>query len=366
MMLTMVVDGMTRRVAVAVALVVLVVSVSCPRVVVGSLQGLYAMEGGSGQLQRVDWRTGTVEKVGPSLQSKGWHVADCTPSDVDRTGKWYFALAKPVSRNDSSTPDAAQPWTLIGMLLADATIRTTQQLPDLFDPGMDACEHTVSVNSGWDAIVTAVTGKHTADPRLSVVLFNYTLATTRQTRVLVNESLAAIGLGGPAKHPATTFVTATGSLWVQLEQGLVECYLTNGSCARTLPFAPQQLLTGLQYQPSSFVYGVLVPPPSRNAAQLQTAQPAAQTHALGAFDPISMAPSITRITLSSPVTVAHGGTAMALLSDQAKVVLLTTGGDLVTAHINGTVASTVKLCSPSANVSLPACPASMVYEPFVF
>ena len=230
-----------------------------PNVAEASLQGLYAVQPSSGQLQRIDWMTGNTTNIGTSLQRKGWHVADCTPADIDRTGKWIFVLAKPISQGSSSRGlhDLERtPWSLLGILLADGTVRTTQQLPSIFPASMDACEHVVSVNSGWDAIVTAVAGQGTPDPRLTVALFNYTFPTTRSVSVLVNQSLAAFHLGGWPQHPSACFDTNMATIWVQLEHGLLECSVVSGTCNRTLSFhLPEagSVMTGLQYLQGSFV-----------------------------------------------------------------------------------------------------------------
>jgi hypothetical protein len=63
--------------------------------VLASCQGLYFVTPVAGQLMLTNWTTGAGVAVGESLASQGWGAfGTCSPSAVDQTGKWSYALAR--------------------------------------------------------------------------------------------------------------------------------------------------------------------------------------------------------------------------------------------------------------------------------
>jgi len=178
-----------------------------------SLQGLYQLDA-VGQLARVEPASGRRTAIGRSLASVGWALPPdgCSPTAIDTTGKWIYTFA----RNASAPPGAR--WQVLGIELANASVRKWYALPAEFPPSLRACDHTLTEDGAWHVYVTAVT-RHAATPRLVGVRMTYTWPASDECVPVVDVPVLPLGAGGGAFTP-TSAVTNT-TLWVSLARGLV-------------------------------------------------------------------------------------------------------------------------------------------------
>ena len=242
------------------------------------------------------------------------------------------------------------PWSVVAVGMADGRIRNAAPLPAAFPAHLEPCNYTLMANDGWFAYAAAE-----SDGQLLVARFNFTLARPHVPAELVlNASVAAVGLGSVAPYPAAALVTNAGALdvmWLALTHGLAKCTLPaegqRGLCeaAVTTPCP----VSGLQFDLVSTLFALCRPaPPAFDLRLFTMALPASSK-------PVSWLP------LPVAGNVAHGGTAVALVNDHAQVALLLANNTLVTAdQTSGAVQAAVPTCAAAA------CPTSMAYEPFVF
>lgn len=351
-----------------------------------SLQGLYVLTAGHGQLQLVDPSTGAATAVGAPLSSSGFVLEDCVPTAIDTTGKWLYTLAR--NRTGTSTTPTGQsqaPLTLVAVQLADGVIhRSTYPLPPQgFDSAAAACDHTIaSDGNGWHAYVTAIVTTKRASrsaprrvgsarvlaptsssqppsARLRTVVF--TLVDWPGTpnplpSVVLDVPVAGLGLGGGVVVPSST-IDDIGVLWTSLEHGAAGAVLRerNRTTVDRVARAPfETTLSGLQAGYGQ-VFLLLAPSPSPAGAagsvvasfSTGDAHPSVRTH-----------PAFGNTSL--PFATAMSGSATALLTDKRALVLATVGGRLAVLGLDGN--GTAALSPPS----LSARAAGMSYEPFVF
>jgi len=369
----------------------------------GSLEGLYATLPASGQLRHIDWLTGRVETVGKPLAAAGWAAPLAGPAGIDTTGKWYFTLNKPtgwrqqlrtqggqatlsvardggmdgsytpevgspavteaVSRQEGASGDG--PWYLVGVDLGDGSVLMSQPLPAYFNGSMPASRYTVDIDGGEFSYVSAVTsgdggdgdlGPHRTSSgwtggggsRLLVVRLSDKTEGAAAARLLVNQSLHAVGLGGPTAYAASTYADVSTTLWFRLEGGLAGCNLTSGHSDRKVAFDDGESFTPLRYDSSTNrVYGV--------------GTSGGVSH-IAYFDDGAQTPRIVMAPAAVP-TPQNMGTAAAYISDKQQFVILS-NMTLAVVGISGERIATVPGCLPTNTTA--SCPASIYYEPFVF
>ena len=364
----------------------------------GSLQGLYTLGAGSGQLRRLDWLNGSHVDVGAPLEAVGLEVASCAASLVQQTNKWYFTLAtntsKPHPHKQHHTPQqqapgsdataAAEAVHLVGMALDGSGVTYFQTLPaDIFPPsaGLAPCDYTLDVDGGLVIFVSAVVGD-----RLLTVKFAHSSSETRMSgteatglahdvltrrgatvddadiAVVVNASVAALGLGPRPRFPSSTMLP-TGDFWYQFEHG-VACHnvADGGKFVKkvSVPTATTSAYGGLTYSlVSDLVHGVW--------ADATSSPPA--WHVLW-FDPQADEPIPLHVgneTIGGPVD--RDGAALTVLSDHKQLAVLSNGRLLTLECTTGHRVATVDLCSDTSMAGAggsDTCPASIGYLPYVF
>ena len=208
----------------------------------GDLQGLYTTLPGDGQLQLVNWTSGLSSPVGAGLAAAGLAVPACAPGLIQQTDKWYLTLAK-----NTTSADARLPWNLVTVGLFDGAVLSVTPLPAAFPPSLHACAHALSVDGGNVFYITGVVGD-----RLLTAKVNRT-----RTALVLNESVAAQGLGGAVAAPSATMLQQ-GDLWFQLAGGLVAFNVDSGARVGRLPLpAGGAALGGLGNAFSGTIYGLL-------------------------------------------------------------------------------------------------------------
>ena len=226
-----------------------------------SLEGLYGLSPGDGQMYFINSTSGEETPVGSSLKSKGFSVDECTPTDLDTTGKWMYTLGRNISQG------ASAPLVLLAMQLVDAELHPARySLPQVagFNPNATACEHTIVAGYGWMAYVTA-----SVNDRIRTFGFMCDhsfwkaceLIPGASTPVLVvNEPFAQFDLGG-LPTVASSALDDTNRMWVQMERGAVgiPMKLRNRTTVDRVATAPDgKTFTGFQRGfGSGRIYGVL-------------------------------------------------------------------------------------------------------------
>lgn len=351
-----------------------------------SLQGLYTLSPGQGQLRRVDWLNGSAVDIGPPLASAGLDVAPCAASVVQQTNKWYFTLATNATSWPEASAIAGQSTDvhLVGISLDDAELKYFRTLPKEVFPdsaALQSCDYTLDVDGGLVLFVSATVGD-----RLLTVRFEPTPSHNETSRshpkedkpfdfdavappeanlsVVVNVSLSALGLGGRVAFPSSAMLPS-GDWWYQLEHGVACHSVRTGEFVNQVQLPQGAVLGGLSYSLSSLhVHGVLTPSPSSGLRGSPTVMTLAQ------FDPLAATPTLQVSNGTFPL-VERNGAAAALLSDKVQMSVLTQKGQLVTVDLNTAArVSIVDLCSSAHKRALTstadACPASIGYLPYVF
>eukprot|EP00750_Incisomonas_marina_P005162 INCI13729.1.p1 GENE.INCI13729.1~~INCI13729.1.p1 ORF type:complete len:370 (-),score=49.51 INCI13729.1:23-1132(-) len=347
-----------------------------------SLQGLYTLSPGQGQLRRVDWLNGTTVDVGSPLASAGLDVAPCAASVVQQTNKWYFTLATNATASPEASAISGQSTDvhLVGVSLDDAELRYFRTLPKEVFPdsaGLQSCDYTLDVDGGLVLFVSAAVGdrlltvrfeptpshnESRSDPQDKSFHFDRVAAPEGNMSVVVNVSVSALGLGGRVAFPSSAMLPS-GDWWYQLEQGVACHSVRTGKFVNQVRLPQGAVLGGLSYSLSSLhVHGVLTPASSSDSR-------GSSTMTLAQFDPLAATPTLLVSNGTFPL-VERNGAAAALLSDKVQMSVLTQKGQLVTVDLNTAArVSIVDLCSPARKSGLASsaeCPASIGYLPYVF
>jgi len=316
-----------------------------------SLQGLYAVSAGEGQLLFIDPDAGTVTHVGQPLSKSGLQVAACAPALVQQTNKWYFTLA-----TNTTAPDDVH---LVGMDLADGSIVDFKTLPsNIFPQTLGMCDYTLDVDGGLVVFVTAV-----VDDRLVTLRVEPKGETAQRVRkvpqyginasVVLNVSVPDLDLGSTVQFPSST-ILPSGDLWYQLENGVVGHNVVSGKYLNHLKFdGDSTIFSGLAFsQSSSHVHGILQ---TRSSGASATEQ----TSVVAQFDPVSNAPQLQTGNASVPA-VERDGSATALMADHAQIAVVSGSKLLVLDLNNGDQLESTSICKGKL------CPSSIGYLPYVF
>lgn len=300
---------------------------------VGSLEGLYVLEGTTGQLQQVNRTDGSRTAVGTPLAGSGWAIEDaCAPVTVDQTIKIHYTLARP-----SASPESV--WTLVGASLQDGSILSHVPLPTYFRNEAKACEYTLDIDDNDRVLVSGVAGG-----QLLTVQINPRVTEGRVV-LIANITLADQPAGAQAEHPSSTFDIVRKLLWYQLEHGLAVVNVTAKTLQGSVPFPSGRNFTGLSFDTGTEkVFALVV---------------GGDKVAVAGIDAAAWPPAVAMVGGFAPgETLARSGASTTVIVRDQQLVTLGTASMLTVAY-DGSLVHKVPVCDS-------ACPASVVYEPYVF
>lgn len=345
--------------------------------VLGSLEGLYTTTRDTGQLAVISNLTrGYADPIGPALASLGWDVpGECTCAAIDQTRKLHYTLAS----NASSVVNDTQ-WYLVGVFLEDGTVRSVQQLPSHFSL-QNRCEHTLDVDESDRVLVSALSLQHSAiglkSPQLHLTLIRI-FPDTGELTVLANETITgscrwkACELHASFSTPSSVFHDVTDTLWLQLGTQILGFNSITRTVDRTVTWPTANTLSssGLILDVRSQTVCTLV----RNASSSVPA------FSLGCFEAGAAMPTLE---LRDPVmpaelaSVAADSRSLSIALSRGPSIVVVLGSAMPKANETDherTKASELRFISLDMNgkylysnpACTPACPSSLVYEPFVF
>jgi len=361
-----------------------------------SLQGMYWVLEGAGQLQQVNWTSGEAVNVGSSLAVQGWTTTSCSPITVDEAGKFIYTLGK-----NTSLPAGVAPWTLLATRLQDGSVcvvvpaatairrcdahsrpprahplslvpdvlvpiacnllpcsMNATGLPvDLFPPSLDACAIAVAQDGSSRVYISAFpTDVSTGEQTLSMVRFIlYGPSAHGFVTVSNATSVAGFGLGAPPAEPTTMVTDFT--VWVTMTGGLLGVDATTFDVGRTLPVAGGATLTGLQYDRAQTAYALLYGGNATATGAAATDGVAGSARLVTFSDSGSGVPALN--VAPGVLPVPDRPALVALMNDKRSFAVIA-GGQLVVASLQGAVQTTVPAGADGVD------PISVVYEPFVF
>eukprot|EP00041_Stephanoeca_diplocostata_P033245 m.1094150 g.1094150 ORF g.1094150 m.1094150 type:complete len:360 (+) comp24300_c0_seq8:324-1403(+) len=342
------------------------------QIVRSSSEGLYTMSPVLGQLNRVNWRTGSNTAVGTSLEQKGWEVPACSPAAVDTTGKWYYTLVhrktgwNAANKGTGGTSGSVQASNLylIDVWMSDGMIRGTGfAIPQAFPVDVKAEKYSLIALGGWDVYIAAV-----VDTNLVVYSMSRLDPTNTSSMEILNINLSPFGMGFSSTYPSATLDPYNNILWYKLERGIVGFNMTDAAKtqrpeytvttpSKTVPFG------GIAYDSrTSRVFGVVLNTKSHISQFDATVNEASLVWFASGSGPREPAVHSTNSTLPIP---DRDGTALVLASDQRQVVLVSRNFSTYTSvSLGGKVLSQVE--SPCVHIPSGCSISSMAYEPFVF